>query len=84
MIAAIYSQLKPPERVLCVICGSKIALAEATTCFVVANRPAFACTTHLTKSQERAWFRGWLNFIVQLQVAALFAFAVRRLVEVAS
>jgi len=83
MIAAIYSQLKPPKRVSCIICQRKVELTQTTACLTTASHPVFACATHLGKAQERAWFRGWLNFMVRLQVATALAFVVRKLAVLA-
>lgn len=78
------SSSQTSQHASCVICGENRPLDVMTTGLTgMDGNSAFACAAHLNKSQERAWFRGWLNFMVRLQVATAFAFVVRKLVVLA-
>jgi|GEM_PF-5853428 len=66
------------RHALCVICAKNRPLDELTTGLVGGGgHPAFACISHLNKADERAWFRGWLNFIVRLHLVTAFASTVK-------
>lgn len=83
MIVSTFSSKEPPEYVNCILCGMNVPFIDTTLCLTVGpGHSFFACATHLSKSRERAWVRNWCHFLVRLQVAALFAFAVRKLVVV--
>lgn len=76
MIVCLYSQINPSKYINCLICGHTIELTRSTLLI----DDYFACTNHLTKSNELRLLKGWCRFIVRKRIAAALAFIAKNMV----